>query len=125
MTGQVDDRSGTAHDRLVEAMNSGVLATDASGWITAWNPRAQQLLGYTRDDVLGRPMHRLLHRDADGHVPPERDCRLTRVLRTGAPDHGEGQRFAHRDGRLIMCSWSSAPIYARTRRTSGPRWPGW
>ncbi|MFI0409309.1 SpoIIE family protein phosphatase [Actinomadura sp. 3N508] len=112
MAGQVDDRPGTTHDRLVEAMNSGVLATDESGRVTAWNPRAQQLLGHTRDEVLGRPVHRLLHRDAEGHVPPERDCRLMRALRTGVPDHGDADRFAHRDGRLVMCSWSSAPIYA-------------
>ncbi|MFI0367046.1 SpoIIE family protein phosphatase [Actinomadura sp. 1N219] len=120
MTGQVDDRQATTHDRLVEAMNSGVLATDESGRITAWNPRAQQLLGYTRDEVLGRPMHRLLHRDADGHVPPERDCRFMDALRTGVPDHGDGQRFAHRDGRLVMCSWSSAPIYAGEQAATGP-----
>ncbi|XRQ09818.1 SpoIIE family protein phosphatase [Actinomadura welshii] len=94
----------------MEAMHSGVLATDERGRITAWNPRARELLGYTREEVLGRPMHRLLHRDAEGHVPPERDCRLMRGLRTGVPDHGDGQRFAHRDGRLMMCSWSSAPI---------------
>ncbi|GAA4231555.1 SpoIIE family protein phosphatase [Actinomadura meridiana] len=115
MTGQVDDRVGATHGRLVEAMNSGVLATDEAGRITAWNPRAQQLLGYARDEVLGRPMHPLLHRAADGHVPPERDCRLLRVLSTGVPDHGEDQRFAHRDGRMVTCSWSCAPIYTGDR----------
>ncbi|WP_396455062.1 SpoIIE family protein phosphatase [Actinomadura sp.] len=120
MTGQVDDRPGAIHDRLVEAMNSGVLATDERGRITAWNPRARELLGYTRDEVLGRPMHRLLHRDADGHVPPERDCRLMRGLRTGVPDQGDGHLFAHRDGRLMMCSWSSAPIYIGDPGRTGP-----
>ncbi|WP_165978209.1 SpoIIE family protein phosphatase [Actinomadura darangshiensis] len=120
MTGQVEDRPGTIHDRLVEAMHSGVLATDERGRITAWNPRARELLGYTRDEVLGKPMHRLLHRDADGHVPPERDCRLIRALRTGVPDHGEDQRFAHRDGRMVMCSWSSAPISTGDQDGTGP-----
>ncbi|MFC4052694.1 SpoIIE family protein phosphatase [Actinomadura syzygii] len=131
MTGQVDDRSGTApdspsgtasgmsHDRLVEAMNSGVLATDEAGRVTAWNPRAQQLLGYPREEVLGQGMHRFLHRDAEGRVPPERQCRLLRVLDTGVPDHGDGQRFAHRDGRLITCSWSSAPIYGSPAEDGG------
>lgn len=120
MAGQLDDRAGATLERLVEAMNSGVLATDESGRITAWNPRAERLLGYTRDEVLGRPMHRFLHRDAAGHVPPERDCRLLHVLRTGVPDHGDGQRFADRDGRLVMCSWSSAPIYTGDRAATQP-----
>ncbi|WP_433466423.1 SpoIIE family protein phosphatase [Spirillospora sp. CA-128828] len=119
MTGHVDDRPGATHGRLVEAMNSGVLATDESGRITAWNPRAQRLLGYTRDEVLGRRMHLLLHRDAAGHVPPERDCRLLRALRTGVPAHGDGERFAHRDGRLVLCSWSAAPIYTGDQAGTG------
>lgn len=120
MTGQVNDRPSAVHDRLVEAMNSGVMAADERGRITAWNPRARELLGYTPDEVLGRPMHRLLHRDADGRVPPERDCRFLRGLRTGAPDQGDGQRFAHRDGRLVMCSWSSAPISTARPGGTGP-----
>ncbi|WP_067466451.1 SpoIIE family protein phosphatase [Actinomadura macra] len=111
MSGETDDRPDTNRDPLVEAMNSGVLAIDESGRITAWNPRARQLLGYTRDDVLGRSLHRLLLRDDQGRVPRERDSRLMRALRTGIPDRGDGERFAHRDGRLVMCSWSSAPIY--------------
>jgi PAS domain S-box-containing protein len=112
MTGQVDDRPGATRDHLVDAMNSGVLATDESGRITAWNPRARQLLGYTRDEALGKRMHRLLHRDAEGRVPPEGECRVMRALSTGVPEHGDGLSLAHRDGRLVMCSWSSAPIYS-------------
>ncbi|WP_176611471.1 SpoIIE family protein phosphatase [Actinomadura sp. WMMB 499] len=112
MSSQADDRTGAVNDNLVEAMNSGVLAIDADGRITAWNPRAQQLLGYTREEVLGRDVHGLLHRDGRGCVPLERDCRLRRALRTRVPGHGDGENLVHRDGRLLVCSWSSAPIYA-------------
>ncbi|QKW33493.1 SpoIIE family protein phosphatase [Actinomadura sp. NAK00032] len=101
-------------------MNSGVLATDESGRITAWNPRAQQLLGYTRDEALGKRLHGLLHRDAEDGAPPDGDCRLTRALRTGAPDHGNAERFVHRDGRPVTCSWSAAPIYAGDRAGAVP-----
>ncbi|MEV5831050.1 SpoIIE family protein phosphatase [Spirillospora sp. NPDC052242] len=111
MHSQADDPAVGVHGTLVEAMNSGVLATDAAGRITAWNPRAQRLLGYSREEALGRDAHRLLHRDAEGCVPPERDCLLTRALRTGVPDHGDGVKLARRDGGLLTCSWSSAPIY--------------
>ncbi|MFD0898870.1 PAS domain-containing protein [Actinomadura sediminis] len=66
MQSQAEDRGGELHGSLVEAMNSGVLAIDATGRITAWNPRAERLLGYTREEALGRDVHGLLHRDADG-----------------------------------------------------------
>ncbi|CNF46980.1 Stage II sporulation protein E [Mycobacterium tuberculosis] len=120
MTGQANDRPGRTQDRLVEAMDSGVLATDASGRITAWDPRAERLLGYTRDEVLGKRLHPLLHRDAAGHVPPEGDCRLLRALRTGVPGHGSGEIFVHREGWPVTCTWSSAPIYTGDRAGAGP-----
>ncbi|MFV2173592.1 SpoIIE family protein phosphatase [Actinomadura sp. LOL_016] len=120
MSGQAGYRAGELHDSLVEAMNSGVLATDAAGRITAWNPRAQELLGYTREEALGKELHELLHRDADGRVSPERDCRLTRALRTGVTDHGDGEPLIHRDGRVVRCSWSSAPIYSEGPSADGP-----
>ncbi|XRQ06603.1 SpoIIE family protein phosphatase [Actinomadura welshii] len=115
MTGQPGaDRPDVIHDRLVEAMNSGVLAIDGSGRITAWNPRAQELLGHTRDEVLGRRVDALLQRCAggapEGRVTPWRDLPIMRALSTGVPEHGDGVTFTHRDGRPVVCSWSSAPI---------------
>jgi PAS domain S-box-containing protein len=112
MSGQPDDPVGADHAGLVEAMNSGVVAVNAAGRITAWNPRARQLLGYTREEALGRPMDRFVHRATEGDLPAGRDHRLLRVLRTGVPDHADGDPFTHRDGRPVMLSWSSAPIYA-------------
>jgi PAS domain S-box-containing protein len=112
MSGQPDGRAGADHAGLVEAMNSGVVAVNAAGRITAWNPRARQLLGYTRDEALGRPLDGFLHRAAEDDLPAERNCRLLRTLRSGVPDHADGDPFTHRDGRQVMLSWSSAPIYA-------------
>lgn len=43
-----------------------------------------------------------------------------RGLRTGVPDHGDGHLFARRDGRLTLCSWSSAPIYIGDPGRAGP-----
>ncbi|HEY8478517.1 MAG TPA: SpoIIE family protein phosphatase [Spirillospora sp.] len=109
MTGELDDRPDPVEDRLAEAMNAGVLAVDRSGRVTAWDPRARRLLGYPREEVLGRPLRLLLYRD-DGPDPSSVERRLLRPLRTDAPEHGDGEAFAHRDGRPVPCSWSSTPI---------------
>ncbi|MWA02694.1 SpoIIE family protein phosphatase [Actinomadura sp. LD22] len=115
MSVQPDDRTGADHARLVEAMNPGVVAVNAAGRITAWNPRARQLLGYTRQEALGTPLGRFLHPAAEGDLPPGQDRRILRALRTGVPDHADGDPFIHRDGRPVTLSWSSAPIYVDDR----------
>ncbi|WP_329095967.1 SpoIIE family protein phosphatase [Actinomadura citrea] len=112
MSGQPHDRVGADHAGLVEAMNSAIVAVGASGRITAWNPWARHLLGYASEEALGRPVDRLLHRVVEGEPPPRRDCRILRTLRTGVPDHADGDSFTHRDGHSVMLAWSSAPIYA-------------
>ncbi|MEU9023611.1 SpoIIE family protein phosphatase [Actinomadura sp. NPDC048394] len=120
MSGQPDGRAGADQAGLVEAMNSGVVAVNAAGRITAWNPRARQLLGYTREEALGSPLSRFLHRAAEGDLPPGQDRRILRALRTGVPEHADGDPFTHRDGRPVMLSWSSAPIYADDPAAASP-----
>ncbi|MEV0664699.1 SpoIIE family protein phosphatase [Actinomadura luteofluorescens] len=112
MSGQPHDRVGAEHPGLVEATNSAIVAVSASGRITAWNPWARHLLGYTSEEALGRPVERFLHRVTEGDLPPRPDCRILRALRTGVPDHADGDSFTHRDGHPVMLAWSSAPVYA-------------
>ena len=38
------------------ALAAGIVTTDMRGHITYWSPRAEELLGYRPDDVLGRPV---------------------------------------------------------------------
>jgi PAS domain S-box-containing protein len=70
-----------AHLRAVlDAALDAVVEMDATGRITFWNPRAEQIFGWTREEALGQVM-------ADFIVPPRfRDGHtrgLQRFLRTG------------------------------------------
>ena len=49
--------------RLLEASPVAVVATDAAGVITAWNPAAERTLGWTADEAIGRTF-----RDLGGHT---------------------------------------------------------
>ena len=40
---------------LIEKMEEGVLLEDAEGDIAFVNPRAITMLGYTKDELLGKP----------------------------------------------------------------------
>src|SRR5262245_44525765 len=52
-------------DTVFEHALDGVVAVDGSLTIVGWNPAAQRMLGYTRDEVLGRPVSEVM-------VAPER-----------------------------------------------------
>ena len=48
------------HAELLSALDEGVAATDVGSRITFWNRRAQEILGWTADEALGRPALELL-----------------------------------------------------------------
>ena len=45
---------------VMEAANDAIVVTDPMGNITYWNRAAQQILGYSAEDVLGKNLHRLM-----------------------------------------------------------------
>ena len=45
--------------RLLEQVQNAVLATDRDNLVTYWNPAAERLFGWSRDEALGRPLNEL------------------------------------------------------------------
>ena len=53
-----------SEEKLAVTLNSigdAVLATDAKGYVTLLNPRAEQLTGWTHVEALGRPVEEIFH----------------------------------------------------------------
>ncbi|MBD3221016.1 PAS domain S-box protein, partial [bacterium] len=77
--------------RLFETLAEGVVYQDADGHVTDANAAAQEILGLTLDEMLGRtsthPEWRALR--ADGSDWPGGDHPAMRALRTGEPIHDE------------------------------------
>jgi two-component system, NtrC family, sensor histidine kinase PilS len=51
------------HENVVRSISSGVLTTDVEGRITSLNRAAQEIIGYTTDEVKGRPWWALFMAD--------------------------------------------------------------
>ncbi|MGH9029251.1 MAG: PAS domain S-box protein, partial [Acidimicrobiales bacterium] len=49
---------------IVAASDDAIVSVDLKGSVTSWNPGAQQLFGYLSEEIVGRPIFRL--------VPPDR-----------------------------------------------------
>jgi PAS domain S-box-containing protein len=104
-----DQQRHTERERLfsavVESSNDVIITKKLDGTITAWNPAAGRLFGYTAAEAIGRHI--------DLIVPPEllgelQDI-LTRIGRGEAIANHETQRV-DKNGRLLTVSLSVSPL---------------
>jgi len=74
--------------RVIGALPRSIVVTDADGTVLIWNQMAEQLFGWTEDDVIGQPIDRVLVAAADDELPP-RGARRHRPRRgVAARAHG-------------------------------------
>lgn len=90
---------------LVETMNDGLAITDTAGIMTYANPRLCGLLGYSREELIGKPWRGLFNEEA------------LRILaeQTAKRKKGEGESYEipwrTKDGRTIYTLISGKPIH--------------
>jgi diguanylate cyclase (GGDEF)-like protein/PAS domain S-box-containing protein len=49
-------RSERAYRLALDSMTDAFIATDGAGRVTDWNPAAEQMYGWTREEILGKPI---------------------------------------------------------------------
>lgn len=94
----------------MEFMPIAFILMDANLRTTYWNPAAERIFGFTKEEALGKFSYRLI-------VPPESQPFVEEVFRRIA----DGQVMSEiadnvtKDGRQINCDWHAAPL----RRADG------
>ncbi|SFI46611.1 PAS domain S-box-containing protein [Collimonas sp. OK307] len=96
--------------QLVEAVGDAIVISDAKGAITLWNPAAERMFGFTREDALGRSLDLIIperqrQRHWDGYQKTM-DTGITRygndVLRVPA---------VHKDGHTLSIAFTVALLH--------------
>jgi len=89
-----------------ERMPIACIVIDRHGRYADWNPAAQRIFGYTREEALGRSPFDLI-------VPPSMRVMveelLRRMLAGDMQVQGVGECLT-KDGRLVACEWLNTPI---------------
>jgi PAS domain S-box-containing protein len=90
---------------LVQASPLAIIALDLQGRVISWNPAAERMFGWRREEVLGRPLPTI--------PPGEKDAfqALHQHRLAGANLLGQELRRQRRDGSLIDVRISSAPLH--------------
>lgn len=55
-------------ERVVQCAGDAIIAADTDRLVTLWNPAAEKLFGYTREQILGRPVALLVPPDRSGEA---------------------------------------------------------
>ncbi len=103
------------HLLQTERMPLACIVADTEFRITEWNPAAERIFGWSREEVLGKqPYEAMVPADDRNHVDE-----LRRRIKAG--DHGAHGLSENltKDGRRIRCQWFSTPIFDGAGKFAG------
>ncbi|MEO8799673.1 MAG: PAS domain S-box protein [Polyangiaceae bacterium] len=96
--------SENRYRRIVENTSEGIWMYDIAGVTTFMNPRMAEMLGYSADELVGRPIFALMQ----AAEIPGAQARLAR-RRRGIKERGEF-RLQRRDGTELLVSLHTTPL---------------
>jgi PAS domain S-box-containing protein len=97
---------------LLNSTQEGIYAVDCEGRCTMANRSCAQLLGYDGPhDLQDRQMHELMHHTRpDGSPYPLEDCKVHRIVGTGAAVSTLHEVFWRKDGSPLPVAYTAHPI---------------
>lgn len=97
---------------ILNAAGEGIYGVNAEGKTTFVNRAAQEMLGWTGDDLLGNDIHSIIHHHhLNGDPYPSQACPIYRSFRFEQVHRIEDEVFWRKDGLPIRVEYVSTPIY--------------
>jgi PAS domain S-box-containing protein len=90
---------------IVASTDDGIVSKNLDGIIQSWNTAAEQIFGYTADEIIGKSIKTIIPADRQHE---EADI-LNRIRRGERVDHFETVR-QHKSGRLVPVSVTISPV---------------
>ena len=99
------------NEMILQAAGEGIYGLDCEGNTTFLNPSAAAMLGYSAEELIGQPMHTLLHHTKlDGSHYHKENCPIYAAFKDGAVHHIDDDVFWRKDGSSFPVSFTSTPI---------------
>ena len=114
------ERLHAEREALLDSAAEGIFGMDARGDLTFINPAAVAMLGFTRDDVLGRDMHELIHHSRpDGSPYPIEECPINTAFEEGRSLHLVEEVLWRKDGTPFPALYSVSTVVEAGVVTAG------
>lgn len=97
---------------ILEAAGEGIYGINAQGQATFVNRAAQEMLGWSADDLIGRELHPIIHhKHLNGEHFPAHQCPIYASFRKDETMRVDDDVFWRKDGKPIMVEYVSTPVY--------------
>lgn len=95
----------------LERAGEAVMVVDGRQRVVLWNEAAEKLLGWRKDEVVGRPCYRVVTgHDRSGHLVCCPGCPEFVMARTGEPIPPRDVCYRSRDGRYVWVNQSTVVV---------------
>jgi two-component system, sensor histidine kinase and response regulator len=95
---------------ILHSVGEGIFGVDAEGRVNFVNEAAQQMLGYTPEEMLAQPVHAMIHHSHADRTPyPREDCPMFHSLTQGAANYRDDEVLWRKDGSSFYVSYTGVP----------------
>jgi PAS domain S-box-containing protein len=105
------ERLRHTHALVLHSAGEGIYGVDTHGRTTFVNPAGARMLGWQPAELLGRPIHPLVHHTRpDGTPYPGEDCAIYAAFKDGHVHVVDTEVFWRKDGSSFPVEYVSTPI---------------
>ncbi|MFA5327251.1 MAG: PAS domain S-box protein [Prolixibacteraceae bacterium] len=105
------DELKTNRELILNAVGEGIYGLDKNSNITFVNKVFETITGWKSEEIVGKPMHALIHHTKpDGSPYPQEDCPTCLTISEGRISKNDNEYFIRRDGLGFFAEYVSTPI---------------
>ncbi len=96
---------------ILDSSAEGIFGTDTEGQITFVNPAACRMLGFTAEELIGKPSHATFHHHRpDGSEYPMEECPMFAAYKSGKASRVDDEFLWRKDGVGVPVEYGATPI---------------
>ena len=96
---------------ILNSAGEGIYGLDMEGNTSFTNPAAAQMLGYSAEELIGKPQHALIHHSREDGTPyPREECHIYAAFMDGKIHRETNEVFWRKDGSSFPVEYVSMPI---------------
>ena len=108
------------NELILRCAGEGIYGLDRDGLTTFVNPAAAQMLGWTAEELIGKPQHAIIHHTrSDGSEYQREACPIYSAFKDGKVHRVDDEVFWRKDGTSLPVEYVSTPIRDEKGKLAG------